>query len=342
MDAKRDFFVGLAALLGTGGLLALLFVFGEVTTTRVERIEFTLSVPDAQGVTKGSPVLFTGVRVGSVRFVELDMEGGGVLVGLRVDRRARIPRDVRVSITSDFIGDTHVRLVPRPREDRTPPADFIEAGDTIAAVPTGLFDEIMRSLNTTLDERLMPFAETAEAVSELSATYTNVGELAAELLRPVSPDRVDAGEPPTIATVVARLDAAAKAATTLIEEQQVTADLSTTLERVRTLADEVASGVDRAATSVEGVRTDVAAATTSASDAIAAFADAMDTVSVATDQVRLALTRLNTGKGTAGQLLVNPDLYHSLDDAAERLDQTLIEAQLLIQKWRSEGLPIQL
>src|SRR5690606_9634577 len=58
-------------------------------------------------------------------------------------------------------------------------------------------------------------------------------------------------------------------------------------------------------------------------------------------EFRLLAASINAGEGTAGLLLTNPDLYRSLSDAAERLDRVLTEAQLTLEKFRKEGVPIQ-
>ena len=65
-----------------------------------------------------------------------------------------------------------------------------------------------------------------------------------------------------------------------------------------------------------------------------------DDMAITLEEVR-RLTKLATeGEGTIAQLLHNPDLYDSLDDAAVRLERTLVEIQLYIEKIKAEGLDI--
>ena len=52
------------------------------------------------------------------------------------------------------------------------------------------------------------------------------------------------------------------------------------------------------------------------------------------------LESVNSGKGTLGQLVNNPDLYHSLNDAAKRLEKALGEVELLAQKIKAEGVKV--
>jgi hypothetical protein len=65
-----------------------------------------------------------------------------------------------------------------------------------------------------------------------------------------------------------------------------------------------------------------------------------DSLSATLEDVR-RLTRLaSEGQGTVAQMLNNPDLYNSMTDAAQRLERALTEAQLLIEKYKAEGVPI--
>ena len=50
--------------------------------------------------------------------------------------------------------------------------------------------------------------------------------------------------------------------------------------------------------------------------------------------------RINRGEGTLGQLSTNEDLYRSLDASIKQLQTLIQEGQLLIEKFRDEGVPI--
>jgi phospholipid/cholesterol/gamma-HCH transport system substrate-binding protein len=67
----------------------------------------------------------------------------------------------------------------------------------------------------------------------------------------------------------------------------------------------------------------------------------MDTLALTLEDVRRVAKQANDGQGTIGLLLNNPDLYKSLDDAAAKLNRTLIELQALIEQMRAEGVIIQ-
>lgn len=54
-----------------------------------------------------------------------------------------------------------------------------------------------------------------------------------------------------------------------------------------------------------------------------------------------SLPAINSGEGTLGQLAKNPDLYNNANDAASRLEKAIAEFQLLLEKYRTEGLKLQ-
>ena len=58
------------------------------------------------------------------------------------------------------------------------------------------------------------------------------------------------------------------------------------------------------------------------------------------ERLDVVLKQASEGEGTVGQLMSNPDLYRSLEEAARRLDRTLEQLELLLQKIRDEGLQL--
>ena len=112
-------------------------------------------------------------------------------------------------------------------------------------------------------------------------------------------------------------------------------DVSAAVEnfnRVLTEAEKVAVGLNR------WINDDQFRA--NAQQLVAKAAVAADELSLTLEQFRLATTKATEGKGTVAQLLNNPDLYRSLNDAAIRLEQALLEIQLFVEKTKAEGLHI--
>ncbi|MCD6377513.1 MAG: hypothetical protein J7L99_01535, partial [Planctomycetes bacterium] len=54
------------------------------------------------------------------------------------------------------------------------------------------------------------------------------------------------------------------------------------------------------------------------------------------------ITRIESGKGSLGQLVNNPNLYEGIVDAVDQLKITLEMLQKVLIKWKQEGIKIQL
>ena len=63
-------------------------------------------------------------------------------------------------------------------------------------------------------------------------------------------------------------------------------------------------------------------------------------MSVTLERVGTLLQAATNGKGTIGQMMSNPDLYRSLEEAAKRLENTLQSLEILLQKIKDEGLQL--
>jgi len=69
------------------------------------------------------------------------------------------------------------------------------------------------------------------------------------------------------------------------------------------------------------------------------LAPVLDELASTLEEVHGLIGRASAGQGAIAQLLNNPELYVSLNDAAIRLERTLRDVQLLVAKVRGDGLP---
>ena len=93
---------------------------------------------------------------------------------------------------------------------------------------------------------------------------------------------------------------------------------------------------------VESVGKEVRGASEKLNELAASANGSLDKVRAAGEELAKTLEAVNSGKGTLGQLVNNPDLYRNLDDAAKRLDKALDEAQQMLEKYKNEGIKIKL
>ncbi|MGH7243856.1 MAG: MlaD family protein [Phycisphaerales bacterium] len=334
----RDFLVGLTFIFGVGGLLIMFMLFGEFRKRFEKVYPIKLAMPSGAGVGSTSPVLFNGVRVGAVTGLAVaNPPTDGIIATLKIDRGIHIPRDLSVYIEKGFVGDSAMALSFAPGADPNkfiPEDAFLPGSNTppIRVEPRSLFGDLARPL-----ERL---SSTAEKFEKFAETYTRVGESLQALLEPRKPGDVDAGKPPTVASILARMDTILAGVNKWVGDDALYNSLKNNSDKIGQLltdAQAAAKSIDNAAQSLDskGERA-VAAVENLGRDA----KTTLSRLDGALTDVGAIAGKINRGEGTAGQLVNNPDLYRSLNSAADRLDRALTDLQLLLQKFKAEGIKV--
>ena len=60
------------------------------------------------------------------------------------------------------------------------------------------------------------------------------------------------------------------------------------------------------------------------------------------DQLQQIVTKINQGKGTAGQFVNDPKLYESLVDTTQELNATVKDLKRLVEQWEQEGVSLKM
>ena len=311
---SRDLMIGLTAV---GGLLVLAWMllrFGELAGVGQTFKTFSLRVESARGVSQVSPVTFNGVRVGDVTAIRLaDDASGDAIIDLRVREETRIPTSFEVFLDASFVGEAVVDLIGRPGETD----DLVRGEGEVYAVELGsLTSGVAQELTTRLDR----LEQTASKVEELAETYTDVGRRLAVVL-----DSDDPGER-DLRSTLERIEAVLSQAESWLDEGALLADVRDAIDKLESSAaligDEARALRGRAETTL-----------TNADRALVSLDEAGN-------EITAIAARVNRGEGTLGQLATNPDLYNSLNAAIEQLRALLTDARLLIEKYRDEGVAI--
>lgn len=307
--ASRDLLIGLTAI---GGLIVvawMLMRFGELAGVGVTYSRVVLRAESARGISPVAPVTYNGVRIGDVTEIHLAPDGSGdALIDLRYRDSVDIPSAFDIFLDASFVGDATLDIEPRTGWDGSPtPGDGEEHRVEI------------RSLTSTIEQavtsRLEQFDTTTAKIQTLADTYTEVGQRLATVL-----DNQD-GDAADIRSLLARLETVLDQTDQWLAEGALLSDVRSAVERWELAAAAIAEqsrtigvSADRTLTAVNG----------------------------AADELRDLTARINRGEGTLGQLANNADLYRSLEAAAEQLRALLRDARLLIEKFRDEGVPINL
>lgn len=334
----RDFVVGLTAILGLAGFIFMLLLFGELDFAKPPHYPITLQLNTAGGVTKASPVTMNGVRIGNVeRLAPAEDPRMGAIVELAIRRDVRVPRGITVKLERGFVGDTSIELKPA-EGDTAGPLEFIEPGGTIKADALGMLDELTSLLGGRLDK----VEEAVDSFGELSRTYTQIGQRVQAMLEDRDPSAVDSGdETANIATAMRRLDRALALANTWLDDEAMRQDVRTFAQKGSEAAEGMAGAVDAWREAAGTLQTQAGSIGEDLGDLSLKVEKAADQMGSVLTEMQFLLMQINNGQGTMGQLVQNPDLFNSLNDAARRLEKALLEAQLLIEKYRKEGIPIQ-
>lgn len=335
----RDFLTGLTALAGLLALIFMLWRFGELQRSMHASYQFTIYVPEAGGVSDSSPVTLNGVSIGAVESLDFD-PARGVKVVVSVRKDVSIPTNFTVFFDRSFVGQTGLRLgVPRGADGRPSPSS-----DKVVA--NAEFDreagDIFSSLQDMVKEPLAKLGQAADSIDTLSKTYASMGDKISDLVEPRTIAQVEAGAAPNIRSTLERVDRAIANADAWLGDDTMRGDVRETVARAKAFLDEARQTADAIRKAAESADARIADLSTQGKQTLADASRTLEKTGDAAAEIGAVAASINKGEGTAGQLVKNPDLYRSLNETVERLDQTLLELKLLIQKYKDEGLPIKL
>ncbi len=322
----KHFILGLTTLIALFGSVVLLMLFGEMDAVVRSRYDVTIECPNAAGLRAGSTVELNGVPIGRIERVtyDADLEYPVRIVAL-IDDTVLIANDVVPYATVQLLGGSAtLQLETAPGGDGTLPTD----GSAILHEP--IHSRLMEELTATLDSRMQPLLDGMEDFRELARNLN-------ELVRPVDPDRP--GEVRNIRTAVETLNRvlddvreALAMAKAWLGDEELRADAGVAVHNANVLIEQATDTMEQFAKLAGRIEAD--------SESVSKhLAPVLDELASTLEEVHGLVARATEGEGTIAQLLNNPDLYQSLDDAAIRLERTLREVQLLIEKVKADGLP---
>lgn len=317
MNSKaRDSLIGLTAIAGLLLLSWMLMSFGELSGIGRTYKTLTIRTPSARGISPVAPVSLNGVRIGDVTCIAIATDGSGeALVNVRYWEHVLIPEDFELFLDAGFIGSASLDFVT----GEGPHSSYVPGqGEEYARSVSSLVD----TLTTQVTQRLDRLDQTADKIETLAETYTDVGNRLAGV--------IDSDDPQTddLRSVLDRIDAVLVEAESWMGEGAMFAQINESVKEWKSAATTISEQTQRI-----GDRTDTT---------LARLDSAVVTIDEAAAEARDLTARINRGEGTLGQLSTNADLYRSLDASIRQLQQLIRDGQLLIEKFRDEGVPINL
>ena len=104
----------------------LVFALGRTGSSGTDSYALTARFPNAAGISVGSDVRVSGLKVGTVTRQKLDPASYQAVVTLSVDKAIKLPLDSSAAITSEgLLGGSFIALVPGGETDFLAPGDEI-------------------------------------------------------------------------------------------------------------------------------------------------------------------------------------------------------------------------
>jgi phospholipid/cholesterol/gamma-HCH transport system substrate-binding protein len=311
---RRDVIVGIFVIVGLAALAWMVFKFGDLPTaiTTVRSFQVYARFPSAPGVQKETSVQFCGYQIGRVTEVKppkvmenLDTHRDYYQVEctLSINRQyTQIPSNVSVKLLTRGLGSSYIDLSVDP--NKLPAPSFLGQGMMVQG-STGTASEFFPE-------------ETQKKLTKLVAGLDILVGNANDIL----------GDPNNKENVKASLanfaDAAHSVAVAMDKATQTLEDARKTIEQFRQLA---STGND----TLKSVDADAERLTASIVNTSAEMGQAMA-------QLRLAMEKVNSGKGSAGRLINDARLYESLVETTDEMKLMLKDLKDLIDKVSEKGL----
>lgn len=254
------------------------------------------------GLTESSPVLVNGFKVGQVSYLDLIPDGSGrLLAKIWMEKDFRIPKNTVAQIYSaDLMGSKAIRL------NLATSNEFYQPGDTLAS-------DIERSLQEQLSIEMLPLKQKAENLllsidSVMAVIQTTFNQDFRENFS-ISFEKIRG--------TIASLNRSMYALDTLITNED--GSIIQILHDTRSFTAEMESNRKDMTQIVQNLR--------SISDSLetADIASTIGNLSLTLNETQALLSRINSGEGTLGQLVVNDSLYRNLEGATRELEQLLAD-----------------
>jgi phospholipid/cholesterol/gamma-HCH transport system substrate-binding protein len=370
-EHARNLAVGLTVLVALAMLGGMILLFAGLPEVFQSGQVLRMNFPATSDVREGDAVHLAGLRVG--RVTDIAFRDGdprkGVQFSARIDRDVKIPANVQPRIyTRGFVGGAYLVLVPGGPDRKDPvtgqkleflPEDWAEPLDG-SHKGTGLFpDELLdavKGLSKLAGNLNTLFAPPAPAPTQPGATRpagtqpapraATIGEALAKLGRTLDALEAVLGDPQNQANLK----------TALANLVKVSAQAGEAMAALKGFATEANKAVVDARNVVADARKTATAATTAATR-FAKLADHADerivalTAKLIEDAEKLSavlasvnrmVTKIESGKGTAGKLLNDPKLYNSILEASEQFTQLTKQLRQLLEHWQKHGIPMKL
>lgn len=329
-ERKLQFRVGVV-ILGCMIIVAILLVmFNEPRALMRGRYTVVVKFPQAPGVTKNTPVRKSGILIGRVSRVSLDDEDGKALVTLNIDGDRKLKHNEVFRVVTSLLGDSVVDVVPSidPHASDKPIVDGELLAGKVAADPVQVVGDLQESLSTAIGSVADTSSKLGDVVERvgnmLERNETKIDSVVAKLDRSLD----------TIEKTAANANDVIDDPETRRQMKEAIAQLPIVLKETR----ETIAQMGKAVSLVEQNLEDINQFTRPLGEKGEMLVDRLDRGSEKlenlTDEMLVFARALNNKEGSLGQLVHNPQLYQSLNRAAQNIEEVSGQLRPIIKDAR--------
>jgi phospholipid/cholesterol/gamma-HCH transport system substrate-binding protein len=266
----------------------------------------------ADGLSAGSAVTYLGVNVGRVTSVARTSDGKAVRISTMVDTQPPLPANLDAVIA------------------QTNP---IGGGSTLSLSYTGDSPEGELAPDSKVDATYVGLQ-----LNFLPPAFTQaagqIGTLSTEMQKTMT-DLNDSHAIQNLADTIASIK-------TLTTDPQLRTNVDDAVANVRTTTVKLNTLVDGLQHNSDQLGVTLQSANQHMDDLSKQIGDRLTQLAVSLDNINQITAKINQGKGTAGQIVNDPQLYQALVDSVAELDATTKDLRRVIDQWEQEGVSLHL
>jgi phospholipid/cholesterol/gamma-HCH transport system substrate-binding protein len=342
------------------GILVLLF--GDTPSLVRDDYTIYLHFDDAPGVTEGTPIRKSGILIGRVRSVRF-AKNGGVDVEARIFRGVKLYHSEVPEVSGSLLGgDVVIQFVKRPQDvpvepspppsalyssdEQTltaqvdPPAKLpapgpdqeVQPGEYIEGIVAPNAFQVISNMQGDLNQAIKALANAGNEVSKLAGNVNKVLESNDEQINRIIAETEKA---------VATFQQAMTNVNDIIGDEKVRANLKQMAESLPQLLEDSRSAVNSIRTTVEGVdrnMRNLEGFTGPLGERGERMVERIDRSVGQLDELLGIMSdfgrKLNSGQGSLGRLMNDPELYNSLVASAKNVQCVTQELKPIISDVR--------
>lgn len=172
-------------------LAGLVVLFGKAPDLFSNKAGYTILFPEAPGISQGTPIRKSGVRIGEVTKLDLDPETGQVRVLIAIDPKYPPRTNEEATITRGLLsGDTAIDFLPKlaPDGQPLPRGEVYAPGSVISGVPPITprsiltpASGVLASAQQSLDRMVVSFERLEKVAPKLELALEEIASLARDV-----------------------------------------------------------------------------------------------------------------------------------------------------------------